>query len=272
VAQPKRVAAPASQPAASPDELALAFAALELRLSGLAQQALLGQSMDSLLTRRRYMREARRLIDALRSDYRQRAQDTIEAAYGSGARLVGARPPGAIQRAALNRLVEASITRLDASLATVGRQFDDVFRRVGLQQATRQLERELPGEAASELMRRELMRRGVTGLVDKGGRRWRLSTYSQMVIRTTTSEAANRGVADATQAVGRDLVRISAPDSPCRHHPDDPANPCRRLAGETVSLDGKTKGYEVIPGLPPWHPNCQHGIAPAPLPKPELVA
>jgi hypothetical protein len=240
----------------------LSFAAVELQLTSLVQEALVSQRLDTVQERRHFQREAQRLIGALREDFRVRIKDVLEAAYGDGVKLAGARPPGAIQRAALDTIVENASLRLHASLDTIGRQFDDTFRRVGLQQAARQLSRELPERAAADVMRRELQKRGLTGFVDRTGRRWRLSTYSRMVIRTTTSEAGNRGVADAVTAVGRDLVRVS--DHNCHFHNDDPTNPCRALEGKTLSLAGLTPGVDMLPSLPPWHPNCSHVIAPAP--------
>jgi hypothetical protein len=256
----REAAAPAVTEPQSGQELMLAFAALELRLSGIVQQALVAD-LESPQARRRFQAEAHRLIDHLRVDLRQRAREVLEAAYGDGAKLAGARPPGAIKRAALDSITESASLRLHSALDTIGRQFDDAFRRVGLQQAARQLEKELPEHAAADVMRRELMKRGMTGFVDRAGRNWRLSNYSRMVIRTTTSEAGNRGVADAALAVGRDLVEI--PNRHCHHHPDDPTNPCRALEGKVVSLSGRTPGYPVLFKLPPFHPYCEHGIKPA---------
>lgn len=253
-------------PVRQPQDLALVFATLELELSGLAQEALSSGQVDTVRGRRNYQRYAQSLIAHVRSDARVRVQEVIEAAYGDGARLAGARAPGAIQRATIDQIAQAAIVSLDGSLDTVGRQFDDVFRRVGLGQASRQLERELPRPAAVDLMRQELQRKGMTGFVDRAGRNWRLSTYSSMALRTTTAEASNRGVAEAMSATGRDLIRISLPEGHpgCRHHPDDPTNPCRAYEGQTLSLFGKTKGFLVLPSLPPWHPQCEHHIAPAP--------
>jgi hypothetical protein len=243
----------------------LSFAALELQLSDLVQEALVSQRLDTVQDRRRFQREAQRLIGGLRDDFRKRARGVLEAAYGEGVKLAGARPPGAIQRATLDTIVENASLSLHSALDTVGRRVDDTFRRVGLEQASRQLHRELPEHAAADIMRRDLRKRGLTGFVDRAGRRWRLSTYSRMVIRTTTSEAANRGVADAVTAVGRDLVRVSRPDGHvCTHHPNDPRNPCRALEGKVLSLTGRTPGYPVLKSLPPFHGNCGHKIAPAP--------
>lgn len=257
-------AGPAIQqpPSQASAELILAFATLELRLSEVAQRGLAGEQLDTVLGRRRVQRQARGLIDSFRSDYRARMADLLESAYGSGARLAGARPPGAIQRAAMARLVGGTAQRLDFALDTVGRQVDDIFRKAGLEHAARQLERELPQKAAVELMRRDLAERGVTGFVDRANRRWTLSNYARMALTTTTSEAANRGVADAVKATGRDLIRVS--NHHCKHHPNDPTNPCRIFEGKVLSLTGRTPGVPVLLTLPPWHPFCEHNIGPAP--------
>lgn len=252
----------ATQAPPSPQDLALVFAALELELSSLAQDALASGQVDTVRGRRNYQRHARGLIMKLRADARERVREMIEGSYGKGARIAGARPPGAIERATIDQLAQATIFRLDISIDTVGRQFDDIFRRVGIEQAARQLTRELPEEAAADLMRRELMKRGLTGFVDRAGRRWRLQTYSRMALKTTASQAQNRGVAEAMSAVGRDLVRVS--EHHCDHHPNDPGNPCRMFEGKTFSLFGRTEGVPVLISLPPWHPQCEHGIAPAP--------
>lgn len=253
--------------AASERDLTLGFVALELQLSALAQEALAEGALGSIRTRREFHLRAQSLIGQMRVDFRHQAQQVLETAYDDGARLVGARPMGLVRRQAIGAIVDSVVARLDSSLVTVGRRFDDTFRRVGLQQAGRQLARELPEQAAAALMRRELMARGLTGFVDKRGHRWRLQHYSTMVIRTTTSEAGNRGVADAVLTVGRDLVRVSLPEGRpgCHHHPNDPTNPCRAAEGKTFSLTGHTEGVPVLPHIPPFHPNCQHGLAPAPV-------
>jgi Phage minor capsid protein 2 len=259
----RRAAGPVVQqpPSRASSELILAFAALELQLSEVAQQGLAGEQLDTVLGRRRVQRQSRLLIDTFRRDYRERLSDLLESAYGSGARLAGARPPGAIQRAAMARLVNGTSQRLDFALDTVGRQVDDIFRKAGLEHAARQLSRELPQEAAVDLMRRDLAERGVTGFIDKRGARWTLSNYARMALKTTASEAANRGVADAVKATGRDLVRVSSHH--CKHHPSDPTNPCRVFEGRTLSLTGRTPGVPVLLSLPPWHPFCEHSIGPA---------
>lgn len=264
--KPRPRPAAAAPVATSPQDLALLFAALELELTGVAQDALTSGQLDTVRGRRRFQAAARSLITNVRPDARRRVKGMLEAAYGEGARIAGARAPGAIQRSTLDQLAKGLLVRLDGSLDTVGRQVDDIFRQIGLQQAARQLTRELPRDAAAAVMRQELQRRGLTGLVDRAGKRWRLSTYSRMALVTTASDAQNRGVAEAMSATGRDLIRINQPEghAGCQHHGSDPMSPCRRYEGKVLSLFGRTPGVPVLEELPPWHPYCEHGIAPAP--------
>lgn len=245
--------------------LILLFAAMELELTNLATEALTSGRLAEMRSRNRLRAQAGKLINRLATDYRKRLREVIEAAYGDGARLAGARPRSQITRAAISALVDESVTRLDTSLSTVGRQVDDIFRRVGIQQAARQITQELPERAAAGLVERDLRRRGLTGFVDSAGRQWKLSTYAQLVIRTTTAEAVAQGTSDAVIAAGRDLVRIS--DHTCDHHPSDPEHPCRELEGKTFSLTGVTPDFPRLPLLPPFHPNCRHVMAPAPHPE-----
>jgi hypothetical protein len=262
----RQTAQAATVASTTPQDLALLFAALELELTSVAQDALTSGQLDTVRGRRRYQAAARSLIANIRPDARQRVRAMVEGAYGKGARLAGARPPGAVQRSTLDQLAQGLLVRLDGSLDTVGRQVDDVFRQVGLQHAARQLTRELPGEAAAELMRQELQQRGLTGFVDRAGKRWRLSSYSRMALVTTASQAQNRGVAEAMSAVGRDLVRINLPEghAGCSHHASDPDSPCRKYEGQVLSLFGQTPRVPVLEELPPWHPFCEHFVAPAP--------
>jgi len=255
-------AAPA-EAGTTPQDLALLFAVLELELNEVAQEARASGQLDTVRGRRRFQSAARSLIAHARPDAKERVRAMLEQAYGEGAKIAGARPPGAIQRATLDQLAKGLMLRVDGSLSTVGRQVDDIFRRAGLEHAARQLSpRELPREAAAEAMRRDLENRGITAFVDKAHRRWTLTNYSRMAIVTTASEASNRGVLEAMAAVGRDLVRVS--DNHCRFHKNDPENPCRALEGKVLSAFGLTPGVPVLPSPPPWHPFCEHHLAPAP--------
>jgi hypothetical protein len=99
----------------------------------------------------------------------------------------------------------------------VGRRTEDAFRRAGLKQSAQGIAAGETRKAVSEALARALVEDGVTdaltGFVDKAGRRWSLDTYSNMVVRTTTREAATHGQTD-----GYDVIDQLPPFHPnCRH-------------------------------------------------------
>ncbi len=96
---------------------------------------------------------------------------------------------------------------------------------------------------------------GLAALVDKGGHKWGLDRYAEMLIRTKSVEARNRGLANRMVENGYDLVQVTTHNS--KHEE------CRVWEGRILSLTGKTPGYPTVAsaeqqGL--FHPNCKHAI------------
>lgn len=95
------------------------------------------------------------------------------------------------------------------------------------------------------------------GIVDKAGRRWNLSTYSEMVVRTKMQQAHVEGVRVEALDRGVDLAVISS------HGATDP---CRNFEGMVISMNGLTPGYRTYAELRAsgkiFHPNCGHHITP----------
>lgn len=95
------------------------------------------------------------------------------------------------------------------------------------------------------------------GIVDKAGRRWNLSTYSEMVVRTKLQQAHVEGVRVEALDRGVDLAVIST------HGATDP---CRNFEGMVISMNGLTPGYKTYAELRAsgkiFHPNCGHHITP----------
>lgn len=105
-------------------------------------------------------------------------------------------------------------------------------------------------------------RRGLTGFVDKGGKRWNLVSYVEMATRTATTALAREAHAAELIKVGLDVVRVTVMPN-C--HPW-----CLPFQGRLLSLTGKTvgeyDGEEVVATLAEAmargynHPNCRHSI------------
>lgn len=114
------------------------------------------------------------------------------------------------------------------------------------------------GEATREIKKYivgYLKENDLSSLIDKGGRKWTLDRYTEMLIRTKTVEARNRGLINRTAETGFDLVQVSDHSGECEL--------CRPWEGRILSLTGATKGYPTLDeaesaGL--FHPNCRHAI------------
>ncbi len=185
--------------------------------------------------------------------------------------------PGAfasVSREAVATLHESIENGLRAARTTVGRAVNDIYAREQRAAALRAVlgADPSPREAQRELARRLLRDRqvqrlfaqdGVTGFVDRAGKRWSLRAYSNMAVRTVTREAVVQGQLARMAAHGIDLARVSRHGSTC--------DICRPWEGRLVSLDGSTASYEgeavatlgALPnGGPPFHPNCKHSFQP----------
>lgn len=166
-----------------------------------------------------------------------------------------------------NRVHEEAISAL---VDDTGRAFAESIRGVGrsaqllLGKATRNLLTQrmakgiIAGEALAQV-RREikgiLQEEGLASLVDKGGRKWTLERYGEMLFRTKAAEARNRGMANRMVENGYDLLQVSSHMGACEM--------CRPWEGKILSLTGKTKGYPTVAqaersGL--FHPNCKHAM------------
>jgi hypothetical protein len=139
--------------------------------------------------------------------------------------------------------VRFRITRLD----------DDLFKELVAPHAIAQvLPNGLTPQDAQAAAWREFTRRGVTGFTDKGGRRWSMSAYVEMAVRTATVRAYNIAHLAVMQANGHNLVVVS-----------DDGHPCPLcLPWQNVVLcivpDGIHPSIEdaIRAGL--MHPNCRH--------------
>lgn len=165
----------------------------------------------------------------------------------------------AVQRDAVDQLASAIVDRLSIARRTIGRQVEDVFAEAGRREVMLGL---LGANGSRRAVSRSLVttlrERGITGFVDRAGRRWKLTTYAEMAVRTTTREAVVQGAVQRFAAQGVSLIRISRHANPC--------SICAPLEGRIMSLDGRTgtiSGLDVSTlQLPPFHPRCRHTVQP----------
>lgn len=193
----------------------------------------------------------RALVPQLARDAYEPAVHAARAAFDVPESFAG------VHEDAVTAIAQALGHRLDGAVRTVGREADDVFRRIGLEETGGGFARGDTGRAVAARIRSRLADEGVTAFVDRRGRRWRLETYAAMVARTTAREAATLGTVNSMLEMGEDLVKVSD------HDTQTPL--CERFEGKTYSLTGKSGRYPRISAYPPFHPNCQHVLLPAPV-------
>jgi len=103
----------------------------------------------------------------------------------------------------------------------------------------------------SKEMEKIFLDKGITAFVDKGGRRWSLSRYGQMLSRTTLMNAHIEGVITEGARHGVYFFEISS-----HPHLSDVCSPF-----EGRIFDIRTASQD---DLPLYHPNCLHVLIPRP--------
>lgn len=239
------------------DVLAAAAANLRRRLR---RDILLGR-IGTARYRAQQLAVVNRELASLRAVARLGAQEAIGRAYAAGALggNAGATDPRlaftGVHIDAVQALADAMADRLDNSVVQVGRSVADAYRQAGLRSVAEGVAggESLPETAAA--LQRRLVREGLTGFVDRAGRRWQMDVYTSMVVRTNTRQAMTQGTVARMIELGQDLITISD------HNTRTPL--CQHFEGKTYSLTGRTPGYEKVIMLPPFHPNCEHVATPA---------
>lgn len=163
---------------------------------------------------------------------------------------------GAIHQQAAQVLAENAFERLDNVAQVIGRQTNGIYRELALENVRGSVVGYDTWKQAADRFKEQLAERGVTGFKDRSGRMWRMTTYSEMVARTTIQEAHTQGTLNRLSEQGHDLIIVSRHRSPCEL--------CGVWEGKVLSITGKTKGYPTFEeakanGL--MHPNCRHVVS-----------
>lgn len=143
------------------------------------------------------------------------------------------------------------------------RSVDDVYRRIVAEVYAPALAAGEPRRAASQRALDRFAAEGVTGFVDSAGRRWQISSYAEMAMRTAFARAAIAGALDRYRAEGIELVGV----------PDVPHNCelCQPFEGKVLAI---RPGVRAPRGITIYstveqaftrgfgHPNCRHSLIP----------
>ena len=169
----------------------------------------------------------------------------------------------------MGELSDASVVAMSSlENALLGRQENDVYRRVGLELVANM---EATGKSTAATVPefvKILQREGLTAFIDRAGRSWSLHTYASMVTRTTSRQAEVLAVLTADPE--QDLYRISSHGTTCAI--------CAPFEGRVYSKSGTNPDYPPLaaafgkqdPAGPDtlantWlniHPGCLHSIYP----------
>lgn len=154
---------------------------------------------------------------------------------------------------AVRALAAATVDALDSTHYQVLRFAHDAYRSVIAEASGLLVTGVQTRQQATQHALNRFADRGITGFTDKSGRRWDLTSYAEMAVRTSTANASRQGHADKLLANDRDLVIVS--DSP------EECPLCRPWENKILSLTGRTDGYPtrldaIAAGL--FHANCTH--------------
>jgi hypothetical protein len=234
------------------------FHQAETKLTNILLSAVLSGNLWQVRYRRQQSRESQEIARHLFREVDQAVSELVLDHFTTGQRIVDIGTGEAVtmsrlQQEALRLLQENLAGDLHSAINTVGRRMDDLFRREGLRAAMARLQGD-PIELASETMRKELIRNGVTSFVDRSGRRWGLEQYSAMATRTVTIEAQNVATRLVLVERGFDVVELNLVANPCTD--------CLPFNGKEFSLTGRASDLPVLRNPPPFHGNCRHYMLP----------
>jgi hypothetical protein len=147
----------------------------------------------------------------------------------------------------------------------ITRYADDIYQAVQVDAGISQVLGATPATAQADAYR-ALTRRGVDGFTDSRGRKWELSAYVDMAVRTAAQRAFNVSHLDRMRSLGITLFTVSDDGHPCPL--------CAPWQGKVLSVEPDDRADATIAdataaGL--FHPRCRHtlvaffpGVIPAP--------
>lgn len=159
-------------------------------------------------------------------------------------------------------------TYLDLLMATnnTSNQIKRIIREVSsevlqlqglLAKNNKELSKLLIERLSEESIFKRLTEEGLLGIIDAGGKRWQLDTYSKMVVNTKITDAHLQATKQVGQEIGVDLAIISYNAST--------VDECLSWEGVVVSVNGLTPGYPSLDAAiatnEVFHPNCRHHIS-----------
>ncbi|GGS88437.1 phage minor capsid protein [Nonomuraea spiralis] len=210
------------------------------------------------------------LADAYRTG-QQAALVGVTKAVAGRARAAEQVIPNARLMENLAMALHRDVGRVDANIL---RAPVDAYRAVQAGAAARITSGAFTRREASQAAWQRLMDRGIVDFTDRAGRRWKLSSYVEMLARSNAQRAAVQGQTDRLQDLGIDLVYISDNVQECKRcRPFESkvlargSGPVGKVKVEHATRDGEMVTVDVIDTLQGamakglFHPNCRHSAS-----------
>jgi len=110
-----------------------------------------------------------------------------------------------------------------------------------------------PRDLIARDVKKQIKKTGVTALIDRGGRNWKLDNYAKMLSSEMMATTARKAITNTGSENGLDLYEITS------HGAKDA---CRFHEAEIFSLTGKTAGFPTLSELEAsgeiFHVGCRH--------------
>jgi hypothetical protein len=210
------------------------------------------------------LNEAQKILGYLNNGSKQWTQEMTSNMYGTGVKFATVTAgielsekilASKFHLEAMNVLANNIYGRFDEITGIVGRRIDDIYRSVALESIKSNVAGFDTLRNAAKNIRENLASQGITGFVDKAGKQWDMTNYSDMVARTTSMDVFRQATANEYLRDGIDLVQFNTAVS------SNTCAACLRWIGKVVSLTGKTPGYPTLQdaiddGM--LHPRCIH--------------
>ncbi|MDV6309915.1 phage minor capsid protein [Gordonia amicalis] len=212
-----------------------------------------------LLELQRFRQAATVILEKLSTDSQAVVAEIIGAAGNRGAALatLGQAVSGGIASTAVDPYAVTAIAaeldmKLSASRGRIYRSVDDIYRTVIAETTPLVNMGTMTRRDAAQRALTKLASNGVTGFIDRTGRRWEMSSYVEMASRQATKEAAIQGHTDRMIAQGHNLIIISDVPQECAD--------CRPFEGKVLALkpDGQHRTLDDARDAGLYHPGCRH--------------
>jgi len=199
-------------------------------------------------------------IAKLNKEAREWTNETIPTFYREGMDEVEKAATFAkIHREALVVLVRNTKADLIDANQFIGRQIKDVVRQISLDVIEEKIATGRTVKDARNMLAKRLIDEKGTHLLMKNGKKMNMTAYAELVARSSTREATNRGTINQLVESDRDLVKMSNHSSSCPI--------CAPLEGRVYSISGKDKRFPPLDRAYTGthaniHPNCRHVLTP----------